>query len=94
LTRSIPLLEGVLMPQDGPPPLLGIREAAEMIGVTYETLGVWKARGKFVEPDWILSGSPVWKPATIRKWGRETGRLNADGEFVQLPSGRPRKAKP
>lgn len=39
-----------------------------------------------------VPGDPLWHPAEIETWGRQTGRLSADGSPRRAqPTGRPRR---
>lgn len=77
--------------QHGPPPVIGLEEIADLLGMT--KLSVMNRRGRdnqarrrgeegphlFPEQDWVISGNPVWKPATIKRWAKASGRWSADG---------------
>lgn len=62
----------------GPKPdigdLVGLPEIARMFGVRPPTPYRWRDRGIMPEPDWTVSGSPIWRRAVIVAWGEETGR--------------------
>ena len=70
--------------------LLGLMEIADLLGVQHETCHRWRFRGIMPEPDWTVSGTPVWERATITAWARETGRLTKAGPQVLAarPAGR------
>lgn len=55
--------------------LVGLREIAELLHVQPDTPNVWRARGVLPEPEWVVSGTPVWRLETIVGWARESGRL-------------------
>lgn len=57
------------------PELVGVQEIAELLDVVHQTAKQWRARGVLPEPEWTVSGVPVWRKATILKWAKETGRL-------------------
>jgi len=40
--------------------LVGMKEVAELLDVPYETIKVWKARGRLPDPMQIVSGTPLW----------------------------------
>jgi hypothetical protein len=77
--------------QEGPPPVIGLEEIADMLGMTKPS--VMNRRGRdqitrrqggddpylFPDQDWVISGNPVWKPATIKRWAKLTGRMDKDG---------------
>lgn len=48
--------------------LWGYAEIAELTELSSTLLRQWKVRGRLPEPDYLLSGSPGWEPATIRSW--------------------------
>ena len=57
-------------------PLMGTQEVAALLEVDPKTVTQWRQRDLgFPDPDLTLSGSPIWREATIRKWAKETGRL-------------------
>lgn len=59
--------------------LVGLVEIAELLGVRQQTAQVWRTRGVMPEPDFTVSGTPVWHRQSIVRWARQTGRLTADG---------------
>lgn len=54
---------------------VGVADLAARLGVEAQTARNWRTRGVLPAPDWTVSGSPVWRWATIEAWARETGRL-------------------
>lgn len=51
-------------------------EIAERLGVTTNTVHVWRQRHKdFPAPEWVLGQVPIWRWEVIEGWARETGRL-------------------
>lgn len=56
---------------------LGREEIAAMLDVKIGTVSQWITRGIFPGEDMRVSGSPLWWPATVEEWARETGRLPA-----------------
>ena len=48
--------------------LWGIEDLAEALGVSVNTAYVWNHRGKLPEPEWIVSGRPIWRATKMRKW--------------------------
>jgi ParB/RepB/Spo0J family partition protein len=54
---------------------LGREEIAAMLDVKIGTVSQWITRGIFPGEDMRVSGSPLWWPATVEEWARETGRL-------------------
>lgn len=60
------------------PDLLGIEEVAAMLGVQPGTVRKWRVRGDRMrhplpDPDWMISGVPIWLADTIRRWADERG---------------------
>ncbi len=53
--------------------LWGLEDVAGALGITAETAAVWRHRGKLPEPDWIVSGRPVWNAAQVRRWIERQG---------------------
>ncbi len=54
--------------------LLGLVEIAELLDVERETPRKWRKRNVLPEPDYMISGTPVWRREVIERWARETGR--------------------
>jgi hypothetical protein len=90
--------------QPAGPPVVGIAEAAEMLGMKHDSLAAHRTkeamarqrgapvRDPFPEPDWMISGRPTWRPKTILAWGQRTGRIDADGRPRPIkPGPRPRR---
>lgn len=58
------------------PELMGVAEVAALVGVEPATVRTWRARQArgaamrhpLPEPDWIISGVPIWLSETIRAW--------------------------
>lgn len=61
-------------PVDDP---VGPAEIAQRLNVKAKTVHVWKVRGILPEPEWTLSGVPIWQWRTIEAWAKQTGRLDA-----------------
>jgi len=59
--------------------LVGIVEIAARLAVDRGTVDKWRWRGVLPDPDWVVSGTPVWRWSTVRMWATMTGRL-PDGE--------------
>lgn len=60
----------------GKPELMGVAEVAALVGVKPGTVRIWRVRGDRMrhplpEPDWIISGVPIWLGETIRAWADE-----------------------
>lgn len=54
--------------------LWGIDDVAKYLGITATAAYTWRHRGKLPDPEWIVSGRPIWRPATIRKWAKAQDR--------------------
>jgi len=65
--------------------LVGLKELAELLDVSYDTLKVWKNRDRLPEPFQVISGTPVWDWDTSEAHFRSIEK-NAN-------SGRPKKPK-
>lgn len=48
--------------------LWGIEDVAEYLGIEKNTAYMQKHRGKIPEPEWVVSGRPIWRANVIRKW--------------------------
>lgn len=60
------------------PDLVGLVEIADLLEVERQTPRAWRLRGVLPDPDYVISGTPVWRRATIERWARDTGRWPAD----------------
>ncbi len=45
--------------------LLGVQEIAELLGVDRATVISWKHHGRLPEPDFKISGVPIWHATKI-----------------------------
>lgn len=52
------------------PPLVGVSEAAEILGWSKQQITVYVSRGKFPEPVQRLASGPVWKKEQIENFKR------------------------
>jgi predicted DNA-binding transcriptional regulator AlpA len=66
------------MTKPKPARLIDYDEIQERTGIPYNTLRVWKVRGKMPEPDYTVGQSPAWLPAHIEPWIEEHSRKKAD----------------
>lgn len=48
--------------------LMDYAAIAERTGVEVKRLRLWASRGKMPEPDYKVSQSPGWLPASIEEW--------------------------
>lgn len=70
--------------------LRGRRVRLEAEGAGNETM----PRSDALPPSLPLPGDPVWHPAEIETWGRQTGRLDGEGNPQRArPTGRPRRSR-
>ena len=84
--------------------LLTMEGVGEQVGISYYRVKI--LRGKRVQigdetmprsdalpPSLPLPGDPLWHPREIETWGRQTGRLDQDGNPQRAqPTGRPRQS--
>jgi hypothetical protein len=70
-------------------PLLTVADIAVMFGRAVGTVEHWRLHDQLPAPDVMLGRTPGWRRAGLLRWGRETGRLMADG--TPVPAGRPRQ---
>jgi predicted DNA-binding transcriptional regulator AlpA len=54
--------------------LIGIADIAARLGVERATVDIWRYRGILPEPTAIVARTPMWTPAVIDAWAKETGR--------------------
>jgi hypothetical protein len=70
--------------------LRGKRVRLESEGAGDETM----PRSDALPPSLPLPGDPVWHPMEIETWGRQTGRLDQEGNPQRArPTGRPRRQR-
>ncbi len=55
--------------------LVGIREISVLLGVQKRTVDQWRRRDVLPDPDFVVSGSPVWWVDRIVAWAEQTHRL-------------------
>lgn len=48
--------------------LWGIEDVADALGITVNAAYQRKYRGAIPEPEWIVSGRPIWSAAKMRRW--------------------------
>lgn len=64
--------------------LVGPVEIAKLLGVQLATVYRWRTRNVLPDPQWTISGSPIWERTDILQWAMETNRwdpeLNAPPE--------------
>ena len=47
---------------------LDMQGAADLLGVKYETVQMYRHRGRIPEPDAVFGRAPVWKRRTLERW--------------------------
>jgi predicted DNA-binding transcriptional regulator AlpA len=57
--------------EDEPGPLVGLAEAADLLGVTKRTATDYTKRGDFPAPVQRLAATPVWKRAEVAAWAAD-----------------------
>lgn len=72
--------------------MLTIADVAAMFDRRVGTVEQWRAREKMPDPDVQLGRTPGWHRDTLLRWGRQTGRLDADGRPAPWGRGRPRNS--
>lgn len=50
--------------------LVGIKEIAALAGVKPATVYNWRD-GRLPDPEWVVSGTPVWREGVILRWLRD-----------------------
>lgn len=55
--------------------LAGLKELAALCAVEPGTVYHWRTQRILPEPDWTVSGTPIWRAETLEQWARATGRL-------------------
>ena len=56
--------------------LMTTTEVAESLGVQRETVAAYLSRGQMPAPDEVFGRTPLWRPATISRWKKLTGRVD------------------
>lgn len=60
------------------PDLWGVEDVAQHLEIEVMTAYQWRRRGKLPEPDYLVSGRPIWIADKFRRWvarERKAGRL-------------------
>jgi hypothetical protein len=55
--------------------MVGIRQIAERLRVSKQTVARWQRRGLLPAPDSNLGDEPAWDWHGVEEWARATGRL-------------------
>lgn len=50
------------------PELWGVEDLARELGVSPALVAQWRRRGKLPDPDYVVSGRPIWLAEGIRAW--------------------------
>lgn len=90
--------------------LLTMEGIGNLVGISYYRVKILRgnrtrleaegARGGMPRSDALppplpLPGDPIWHPVEIETWGRQTGRLDQNGNpQYARPTGRPRRQRP
>jgi hypothetical protein len=53
------------------PDLVGSREIASRLNVSLKLVQMWRYRKVMPEPEWIVSGVPIWRWGTIQQWAEK-----------------------
>ncbi|WP_416986154.1 hypothetical protein [Streptomyces sp. T028] len=80
------------------PVVVGIQEAARVLGQNVQTISRWRNRHKIAEADLLVSGSPLWLLETIlddaRQRQRQRQRTIVASEVAALRAGQRAPQKP
>lgn len=83
-----------LQEQDQLPVILGIQEVSRVLGRDAQAVSRWRNRQRIVEPDLVLSGSPLWLLETIVDDARQRQRDIITSEVSLLRAGQRSPQKP
>ncbi|MGW1531091.1 hypothetical protein [Streptomyces aureus] len=76
------------------PVVVGIQEAARVLGRDAQAISRWRNRQRIAEADLLVSGSPLWLLETILKDGRQRERTIVASEVTALRAGQRAPQKP
>lgn len=76
------------------PVIVGIQEAARVLGQDPQAVSRWRNRQKIAEADLLLSGSPLWLLDTILTDGQQRQRPIVASEVASLRTGQRAPQKP
>lgn len=76
------------------PVVVGIQEAARVLGQDAQAISRWRNRHKIAEADLLISGSPLWLLETILDDGRQRQRTIVASEVAVLRAGQRANQKP
>ncbi len=51
--------------------LIDMRDISALCHVRYQTVRMWRLRGKLPQPDYVVGMSPTWLRSTILRWMAE-----------------------
>jgi hypothetical protein len=76
------------------PVVVGIQEAARVLGQDAQAISRWRNRQRIAEADLLVSGSPLWLLETILEDGRQRQRTIVASEVTALRAGQRAPQKP
>ncbi|MFD8590821.1 hypothetical protein ACFV1B_14945 [Streptomyces sp. NPDC059637] len=76
------------------PIVVGIQEAARLLGKDPQAISRWRNRDQFAKADLLLSGSPLWLLDTILDDARQRQRSIVNAEAAALRAGQRTPQKP
>ncbi|MGW1609807.1 hypothetical protein ACWCQZ_10475 [Streptomyces sp. NPDC002285] len=76
------------------PVVVGIQEAARVLGQDAQAISRWRNRHRIAEADLLISGSPLWLLETILDDGRQRHRTIVASEVAALRAGLRTPQKP
>ncbi|MBZ3904388.1 hypothetical protein [Streptomyces griseiscabiei] len=76
------------------PVVVGIQEAARVLGQDAQAISRWRNRQRIADADLLLSGSPLWLLETILDDGRQRQRPIVASEVTALRAGQRPPQKP
>lgn len=48
--------------------LVDLRGLAALAGLKYATVRTYRTRGVLPQADFVVGGSPAWRPSTVKRW--------------------------
>tara|TARA_R100000458_G_C8162737_1_gene166159 strand:- start:376 stop:588 length:213 start_codon:yes stop_codon:yes gene_type:complete len=53
--------------------ILGVKEVAEILSLSVNTIRQYSSNGSFIEPDCYRSGNPLWSKERVLDWKNKKG---------------------